>query len=127
MKERRLHKRVEVNFWASLSHPLLGTITCDILDMSIGGVSIKLDEDLKFFVMMELDVKIRGEGWDDSMPALPVQVTRVDKREIGLQFIESCEELWTPPEDDLNFSADDSDPTQNFASHDDLGEFGELA
>ena len=52
--------------------------------MSTSGVSIKLDEDLKFFVMMELDVKIRGEGWDDSMPALPVQVTRVDKRNIGL-------------------------------------------
>ena len=70
MRERRRHKRVEVDFWASLSHPLLGTITCDIQDMSVSGVSIKLDEDLKFFVMMELDVKIRGEGWDDSMPAL---------------------------------------------------------
>ncbi|MBL4581922.1 MAG: PilZ domain-containing protein [Gammaproteobacteria bacterium] len=121
MKERRRHKRVEVNFWASLSHPLLGTVTCDIQDMSISGVSIKLDEDLKFFVMMELDVKIRGDGWDDSMPALPVQVTRVDKREIGLQFIESCEELWVPSEDDLNFSADNSNPMQDFAAHGDLG------
>jgi hypothetical protein len=103
MMERRRHKRVDVEFWANLSHPLLGTTTCDIQDMSISGVSIKLDEDLKFFVMMELDVKIRGEGWDESMPALPVQVTRVDKCNIGLQFIESCEEIWTPPEDGLNF------------------------
>ncbi|PCI77236.1 MAG: hypothetical protein COB20_08480 [SAR86 cluster bacterium] len=127
MMERRRHKRVEVDFWASLSHPLLGTITCDIQDMSISGVSIKLDEDLKFFVMMELDVKIRGDGWDDSMPALPVQVTRVDKREIGLQFIESCEGIWTPPEDDLNFPAENSDITQNVVSHNEQDEFGELA
>lgn len=127
MRERRRHKRVEVDFWASLSHPLLGTVTCDIQDMSISGVSIKLDEDLKFFVMMELDVKIRGEGWDDSMPALPVQVTRVDKRNVGLQFIESCEDLWTPPEDDMDFSSGDSDTTQHFSGHDDLDEFGELA
>ena len=127
MMERRRHKRVEVDFWASLSHPLLGTITCDIQDMSISGVSIKLDEDLKFFVMMELDVKIRGDGWDDSMPALPVQVTRVDKREVGLQFIESCEDIWTPPEDDGDFPADNSDITQHFARHDDLDEFGEPA
>ena len=127
MMERRRHKRVEVDFWASLSHPLLGTITCDIQDMSISGVSIKLDEDIDFFVMMELDVKIRGEGWDDSMPALPVQVTRVEKREIGLQFIESCEDIWAPPEDDLNFSGDNSDLMQNSTSLDGLDEFGELA
>jgi hypothetical protein len=44
------------------------------------------------------------------MPALPVQVTRVDKRNTGLQFIESCEEIWARPEEDLNFSADNSDP-----------------
>tara|TARA_B110000858_G_scaffold157616_1_gene180459 strand:- start:43084 stop:43467 length:384 start_codon:yes stop_codon:yes gene_type:complete len=127
MMEKRRHKRVEVDFWASLSRPLLGTVTCDIQDMSVSGVSIKLDEDLKFFVMMELDVKIRGDGWDDSMPALPVQVTRVDKRNVGLQFIESCEELWAPPEDDPNFPSDNSDPTQHFSIQDDLDDFGELA
>lgn len=127
MQEKRRHKRVEVDFWASLSHPLLGTVTCNIQDMSIGGVSIKLDEDLKFFVMMELDVKIRGEGWDDSMPALPVQVTRVNKRNVGLQFIESCEDIWAPPEDDSDYTSADSDTTQHFMNHDDLDEFGELA
>jgi len=74
--------------------------------MSVSGVSIKLDEDVKLFVMMELDVKIRDEGWDESMPGLPVQVMRVDKRDIGLQFIESCEEIWVLPKNDLNFSAD---------------------
>lgn len=127
MRERRRHKRVEVDFWATLTHPLLGTITCDIQDMSISGVSIKLDEDLKFFVMMELDVKIRGEGWDDSMPALPVQVTRVDRRNVGLEFIESCEDLWSPPEDDLEFSADDSDEIEHYTRLEGLGEFGEPA
>lgn len=127
MMERRRHKRVEVDFWASLSHPLLGTITCEIQDMSISGVSIQLDEDIDFFVMMELDVKIRGEGWDDSMPALPVQVTRVNKRDVGLQFIESCEDIWAPPEDDHDFSTDNSDMQQHVASHSDLDEFGEPA
>lgn len=127
MRERRRHKRVEVDFWATLTHPLLGTITCDIQDMSISGVSIKLDEDLKFFVMMELDVKIRGEGWDDSMPALPVQVTRVDKRNVGLEFIESCEDLWSPPEDELEFSPDDSDEIDQYTRLEGLGEFGEPA
>ncbi len=127
MRERRRHKRVQVDFWASLTHPLLGTITCDIQDMSISGVSIKLDEDLKFFVMMELDVKIRGEGWDESMPALPVQVTRVDKRDIGLEFIESCEDIWTPPEDDLDFSAGDSDSIEYFSKLEDVDQYGEPA
>ena len=70
MMNRRRHKRVEVEFWASLSRPLAGTNTSDIQYMSVSGVSIKLDEDLKFFVMMELDVKIRDEGWDES--CLPV-------------------------------------------------------
>jgi len=127
MRERRRHKRVEVDFWASLSHPLLGTITCNIQDMSVSGVSIKLDEDLKFFVMMELDVKIRGEGWDESMPALPVQVTRVNKRNVGLEFIESCEDMWMPPEDDLDYSSDDSDTTLHFSRHEDIDGFGEPA
>ena len=106
MMERRRHKRVEVDFWASLIHPLLGTIISDIQGMSTSGVSINLDEGLKFFVMMELDVKIRDEGWDESMPGLPVQVMRVDKRDIGLQFIESLEEICVLLKDDLNFSAD---------------------
>ena len=127
MKERRRHKRVQVDFWASLSHPLLGTITCDILDMSVSGVSIKLDEDIKFFIMMELDVKIRGEGWDESMPALPVQVTRVDERNIGLEFIESCEDVWTPPEEDLDFSADDSDTVQHYSELEDVDQYSEPA
>jgi hypothetical protein len=127
MIERRRHKRVEVDFWASLSHPLLGTITCDIQDMSISGVSIKLDEEMNFFVMMELDVKIRGEGWDESMPALPVQVTRVNKREIGLEFIESCEDIWSPPDDDYDFPSDNSDSSQHYANIDELDEYGEPA
>jgi len=127
MRERRRHKRVEVDFWASLSHPLLGTITCDIQDRSVSGVSIKLDEDLNFFVMMELDVKIRGEGWDESMPALPVQVTRVNKRDIGLQFIESCEDIWSPPEEDLDFDTDDSDVTSQLSESAEFDEYGKLA
>ncbi len=127
MRERRRHKRVAVDFWASLSHPLLGTITCDIQDMSVSGVSIKLDEDLNFFVMMELDVKIRGEGWDESMPALPVQVTRVDKRNVGLAFIETCEDIWAPPEEDIDFSSDDSDTIQHFSGLEDVDQYGEPA
>jgi hypothetical protein len=62
MKDRRVHRRVEVDFWASLNHPLLGTITADVQDMSVSGLSLTLDEDIDFFVMMELDIRIHGEG-----------------------------------------------------------------
>ena len=95
MIERRTNKRVDVNFWASLKHPLLGTVTGEIRDMSISGVSLTLDEEMNVFVMMELDVKIHGDGWDETMPSLPVQVVRVNHREIALQFVESCEDFWT--------------------------------
>ncbi len=97
MNERRLHRRVAVDFWASLNHPLLGTITADVMDLSVSGLSLVLDEEIDFFVMMELDIRIHGEGWDDSMPALPVQVVRVNKRNVGLKFFDHCEDYWTPP------------------------------
>ena len=100
MINRRGHRRVEVDFWASLKHPLLGLVTGVVQDMSISGVALKLDEDMKFFVMMELDVRLHGEGWDDSMPSLPVQVVRVRQREIALRFLDSCEDIWTPDDDD---------------------------
>ncbi|MBT3532018.1 MAG: PilZ domain-containing protein [Gammaproteobacteria bacterium] len=103
MRERRRHKRVEVEFWASMRHPLLGTITCNIEDMSISGVSIKLDEEVDFFVMMELDVRIHGDGWDEAMPALPVQVIRVNDRNIALKFLDNCEDIWSPEEDELEY------------------------
>jgi hypothetical protein len=107
MKDRRVHRRVEVDFWASLNHPLLGTITADVQDMSVSGLSLTLDEDIDFFVMMELDIRIHGEGWDDSMPALPVQVVRVNKRSIGLRFCELCDDFWQPPIDaDFELSLD---------------------
>ena len=95
MIERRTNKRVDVNFWASLKHPLLGTVTGEIRDMSISGVSLTLDEEMNVFVMMELDVKIHGDGWDETMPSLPVQVVRVNHREIALRFVDSCEDFWT--------------------------------
>lgn len=117
MVERRRHKRVEVDFWASLKHPLLGTITCSIQDMSVSGVLLKLDEELNFFVMMELDIRIHGEGWDNTMPSLPVQVVRVHKREIGLRFLDSVEDAWTPPDDDI-----ETDIGMDFINTDDIEE-----
>jgi len=92
MIDRREHKRVEVDFWASLNHPLLGTATGEIQDMSTSGVSLTMDEEMSFAVMMELDVRIHGEGWDDTMPSLPVQVVRIMHREIALRFLDDCEE-----------------------------------
>lgn len=97
MNERREHRRVEVDYWASLNHPLLGTITGDVNDMSVSGLSLTLDAELNVFVMMELDVRIHGEGWEESAPSLPVQVVRVKEREIGLQFVETCDDYWNPP------------------------------
>lgn len=108
MNDRRVHRRVPVEFWASLNHPLLGTITADVMDMSVGGLSLVLDEEIDFFVMMELDIRIHGEGWDDSMPALPVQVVRVNKRNVGLHFFEQCDDYWEPPpESDFKLTLND--------------------
>ena len=116
MRERRVHRRVDVEFWASLKHPLLGTITADVQDMSVSGLSLTLDEELNFFVMMELDVRLHGEGWDSSAPALPVQVVRVNQRSIGLRFLDNCDDYWSPlpeaefkPELGLQESFDDTD------------------
>ena len=110
MIEKRRHKRASVDFWASLRHPLLGTITCDIHDMSASGLSIRLDGEVNFFVMMELDVRIHGNGWDETMPPLPVEVIRVHHKEVALQFVDNCADLWTPPEDDeLEFTKEELD------------------
>mgnify|MGYP001060620357 CR=1 FL=1 len=109
MIERRSHRRVEVEFWASLKHPLLGTVTGDIQEMSSSGFSLTLDEEMNFFVMMELDVSIHGEGWDNTMPSLPVQVVRVQGREIALRFLDSSEDFWAPQaEEDIQLPYTDS-------------------
>lgn len=50
--------------------------------------------------MMELDVSIHGQGWDKSMPSLPVQVVRVQGREIALRFLDSCDDFWMHVEED---------------------------
>lgn len=91
MIERRSHRRIEVEFWASLKHPLLDSVAADIQEMSLSGFSLTLDHEMNFFVMMELDVSIHGKGWDESMPQLPVQVVRVQGREIALRFLDSSE------------------------------------
>jgi hypothetical protein len=96
MIERRQHRRVEVDYWASLRHPLLGSVTAEIQEMSSSGFSLTLDKEMNFFVMMELDVQIHGEGWDGSMPTLPVQVVRAQGREIALRFLDDCEDFWVP-------------------------------
>lgn len=105
MIERRRHQRVEVDYWASVKHPLLGTMTGNVKDLSLSGVSLLLDEDISCFVMMELDIRIHGDGWDDSMPALPVQVVRVNNREVALRFLDSREDAWQEPiEEEFGFT-----------------------
>ncbi len=109
MIERRLHRRIEVEFWASLHHPLLGSVTADIQEMSSSGFSLTLDREMNFFVMMELDVSVHGQGWGESMPELPVQVVRVQGREIALRFLDSCEDFWMQAvEDDYQLPFTDS-------------------
>jgi len=107
--ERRRHKRVPVQFWISLSHPLLGVVTGQVQEMSHGGLSLTLDEDVGFFTMMELDARIHGEGWDESMPALPVQVVRAHNREVGMRFLDVEDETMelSQIEDELAFDFDD--------------------
>ena len=105
MLERRRHKRVPVQFWISLSHPLLGVVTGQVNEMSHGGLSLSLDEDVSLFTMMELDARIHGVGWDESMPALPAQVVRVRNREVAMRFMDVDEENWEMSylEDELQF------------------------
>ena len=94
-----------MDFWASLTHPLLGVVTGTIQDMSNGGVSMVLDGEMNLFVMMELDVRIHGEGWDETMPSLPVQVIRIQKREVAFRFLDVSEDFWgLPYEDEENYS-----------------------
>lgn len=88
MIERRRHKRVPVQFWVSMSHPLLGIVTGHVKNMSHGGISLTLNEEVGFFRMMELDARIHGDGWDESMPALPVLVVRANEREVALKFLD---------------------------------------
>lgn len=115
MIERRTHRRIPVDFWASLKHPLLGTVTAQIRDMSVRGVSLILDEEVNFFVMMELDVKIHGEGWDETMPSLPVQVVRVQHKEIALRFLDSCEDFWSPSDETIPIRLRSEDPVREIA------------
>ena len=76
----------------------MGTMTGKIRNMSIAGVAIKMDSIDNCFVMMELNVKIHGPGWDETWPALPAQIVRVSESEIGLKFHQTCEQYWQPEE-----------------------------
>ena len=88
MIERRDHRRVPVGYCVNLRHPLLGVLTAEANNLSIGGLAITLDEEINCFVMMEFDIEVQGDGWQDETPTLPVQVTRVKGREIALKFLE---------------------------------------
>jgi len=85
-RERREHERVTIEGWASLHHPLLGTITAEVRDISAGGMSLRLDEDNNFFVMMELEATIHSRAMNALAPPLSVQVVRVQHRRVGLRF-----------------------------------------
>lgn len=110
MIERRQHNRVAVDYWASLKHPLLGTMTANVSNLSVSGLALELDEEIDCFVMMELDVRIHGDGWDESMPALPVQVVRVQGRQLALRFLDSHDDdLSMPVEQQFGFTLADTD------------------
>lgn len=123
--DRRRHRRVQVNYWASLKHPLLGTVTAEVSDMSISGVLLKLDEDVDVYVMMELDIRIHGKDFEKEMPSLPVQVVRVSGREVALRFQDTCQDIWAPPDEDddvfessgLGEGLGDIDPLQERITH----------
>ncbi len=97
MIERRQHRRINVNCWASMKHPLLGTITAEVEDISFSGLSVRLDETMNLFVMMELNLRLHGDEWDEAMPDLPVQVVRVDERHVALKFCQEFDRYWIAP------------------------------
>ena len=86
MRERRQHQRVPIDGWVSLQHPLLGTVTAEVRDISAGGMSLRLDEDRNFFVMMELEAKIHSRETRETVSMQSVQVVRVQNHRIGLRF-----------------------------------------
>ena len=87
MIDRRRHRRVDVDYCVNLRHPLLGMITASVRNLSVGGLAITLDDDINCFVMMEFDIEVQGDGWEEETPTLPVQVTRVSGREIAVRFL----------------------------------------
>lgn len=87
MKERRKHRRVEVEYCVNLRHPLLGVLTATVRNLSVGGLAMTLDDDITCFVMQEFDIEVQGDGWQSQTPTLPVQVTRVSGRDIALRFL----------------------------------------
>ena len=87
MIDRRRHRRVDVNYCVNLRHPLLGVITASVTNLSVGGLALTLDDDVNCFVMMEFDIEVQGDGWEQETPTLPVQVTRVSGREIAVRFL----------------------------------------
>lgn len=116
MIERRRDTRIDVDFWASLKHPLLGTVTGEVQDMSTSGALLTLDQQVNFFIMMELDVRIHGEGWHDSMPTLPVQVIRVNQRKIALRFLDKDLPLVVEQLDDIELSSSGDEETSGLSN-----------
>lgn len=87
MKDRRKHRRVEVEYCVNLRHPLLGVLSATVKNLSVGGLAMTLDDDITCFVMQEFDIEVQGDGWQTQTPTLPVQVTRVSGRDVALRFL----------------------------------------
>lgn len=87
MIDRRRHRRVDVDYCVNLRHPLLGVITASVTNLSVSGLALTLDDDINCFVMMEFQIEVQGDGWEEHTPTLPVQVTRVSGRDIAVRFL----------------------------------------
>lgn len=86
MLERRRETRTPVNYQISLSHPLLGRVTAEVLEVSRSGLSLSLEESTGFYTMMELDARISDDGQDGALMELPIQVVRVQNRKVAVRF-----------------------------------------
>ena len=93
-QDRRKHLRVSVDYQVSLSHPSFGQVDGYIGNMSSSGMSLTLSREVELSALQQVDAQIYGDGWDDSMPPLPMLVIRMQAREVALQFVENVDESY---------------------------------
>ncbi len=94
MRERRIQTRVQVDHSVDLFHPSFGRVSGEVINMSIGGIFLMLESPIDCVTFQQVDAKIRGEGWDESMPAVAMEVIRLEGSGIALRFVEPIDGYW---------------------------------
>ena len=89
MKERRQHPRYPTDYTLVVFHPELGIFAGKVENMSDSGVYIATHRATDLSPQQPVEALILGEGWDESMPSLTMQVIRVDPAGLALAFTDT--------------------------------------